>query len=276
MERDLFLQKTGECQSFLEEFVQKDESLSLEQRDAMEEGMAPLLLQGYFLMDRKVLSPQEYYQGCMTILLARFLEQGGGRPHSVIESLRTCLSGGGAASVVDGEENSSFLSLILDGNQQHPGLALEDWGHVLGLVSTIQSSVAVVKRRRQQKNWRLKASKQQQQRRLLLTNHATSKIAADSLDAMWVVPLSYIAGYVVYNSCRSLQQQEGKTLVSSWKRDIRPKIDEVLRAAFPRLRPNEFVDAGLMLLQLDLLQETSTSMPDVVNTASVAEDLMEE
>ena len=277
MEREAFLRATGECQNRLEGILRSNAPLSLEERDQMEAVMSPLLVDGYFAMNNKVISPQEYYQGCTAILLARLLFQvgAGGLPSTPIEMLRACLLG--VADKENTDSASSFLSLILDDDQNHPGLALKDWEHVLGLVSTIQSTVAVGKRRRQQKKWRLAASEQERSLRSLLSNLPTNKITQDSLEAMWVVPLSYIVGYVVYHSCRATQEQEGKTLVSSWNRDIRPRINDVLKAAFPKLRPIEYVDAGLMLLQLDLLQDTSnTSMAGVVTTAGIASDLMEE
>lgn len=276
VERQAFLRETGECQNRLEGILRSNAPLSLEERDRMEATMSILLEDGYFAMHRKVLTPQEYYQGCTTILLARLLEQvgAGGLPSTPVELLRACL-----VSVTDKENtDSSFLSLILDDDQHHPGLALQDWEHILGLVSTIQSTVAVGKRRRQEKKWRLTASEQERSLRCLLGNFPTNKITQDSLEAMWVVPLSYIVGYVVYHSCRATQHQKGTTLVSSWNRDIRPKINDILTAAFPKLRPIEYIDAGLLLLQLDLLHDTShpTSMAGVVTTANIASELMEE
>lgn len=280
-ERGQFLMETGKCQAELEELVEKDEVLSTERRDKMESAMVPLLSRGFFLMKHKekqkaVLTPQEYYQGCMVILLARLFELGS-KPSSIIASLRSCLSAhsnsskNGAATTIN--EGASLFSLVMERSQSHPGLNLEEWSHMLGLVATIQSNVYVVSKRRQLKKKKRKQDTEKHKR--LLATTMASKISDDSLDAMWVIPLSYIVGYVVYDSCCTQQQQEGKTLFWSW-RDIRPKIDAILDTAFPKLRPNEYVDAGLMLLQLDLLQNDSKSMYEVINTSSVAEDLLNE
>lgn len=273
-EREKFLIETGECQAILEELVEKDEVLSLEKLDKMESAMCPFLLQGFFLMKQRQLTSQEYYQACMAILLARLFEHGG-KPSSIIASLRNCLSAdkssskNGAATTSHG--CASLFSLIMDRSQEHPGLNMEEWAHIMGLVSTIQSNVYVVSKRRQ-----LKRQRKDIQLSRSLASSMTNRISDDSLDAMWVIPLSYVVGYVVYDSCCTQQQQDGKTLFWSWKRDIRPKIETILFTAFPRLRPTDYVDAGLMILQLDLLQNDNKRMSEVVNTASVVEDLLQE
>lgn len=266
-ERALYLQTTGECQAFLEQIVEEDEPLSSEQRDDMEASMTPLLTSGFFLMSRTVLSPQEYYQGCTAVLLGRLLELGGPRPSSVIASLRTCLGAVNRKDKKDGDDSRpSLLSLALE--HSHPGLTLDNFGRVLGLVSTIQSSVTVLHKRQEKLKKNTKKN----------GYHSLNMVGIQSMEAMWVIPISYIVGYVVFQShCSSVQEeQEGGN--TSWKRDIGPKIEEILYKAFPQLRPREYVDAGLALLKLDLLQqdEDAPSVADVVTTSMLAEELEQE
>jgi len=237
-------------------------------------------------MDRHVLSSQEYYQGCMAVLLLQLLScnQDNHTPDNSLNSIVTLLRDGlslASQQQQEEEEPHFFLGLILDTTTSgttppHPGLALTEWDHVLGLVSTLQSSIAVVERRRVQRKWRLllPQNKQQQQLSLLGTNN--NKIACDSLEAMWAIPLAYMVGYVVYHQ----QQKQDQQLRIDWKTQVRPKIDAILQTAFPKLRPNEFVDAGLLLLRLDLLLQQSTKnkswpfMPSDVT--SIAQELLEE
>lgn len=270
-ERTTFLQMVGKCATELEKIYQMDAALSAEALLEMEDELRPVLLGGFFSMNRKVLSPQEYYQGCMTMLLANLFALVGDRPKDVIASLRSCLDfdGKDASGNMDSDGDSAplLLNLILDRSQRHPGLELKDWMHVIGLVSTVQSNVAAVNRRANQRRQWLQSNKQQ---RRILSNRESHSIAKETLEAMWVIPISYIVGFVVYDTtCRD----GGETPTVSWEKEIHPKIEKILLSAFPRLRPPHFIDAGLMLLQLDLLQEESGSMPEDLNTRCISSKL---
>ena len=287
-DKEAFLRATGDCQLRLEESWHRNEPLSSEEYEQMEAVMAPLLLEGYNCMHHEVLTPQEYYQGCTAILLARLMklsknQNGMDRPSSVMDLLQDCLR-----SVIDSNDKEnetpsscfSFFSLMLEESQQHQGLALQDWWQVLGVVSTLQSAMEMgTRKRRQDENkWRFTADDTERKLRSLLGNRNHYQMTADSLDALWVVPMSYLVGYVVYHLCPTTMvtpdHEEESVSVLSWRTDIQPKIDDVLHAAFPRLRSMKYVEAGLLLLQLDLLQVAGTVK--VVTSTSIAEDLMDE
>ena len=94
-------------------------------------------------------------------------------------------------------------------------------------------------------------------------------IAQESLEAMWVVPLSYTIAYAVFDAyCR--RHPQGSL---SWERDVYPKIKEAVEVAFPRLRPWEFMEAGFLLLQLDVLQTEESYRVEDLNVGSVASKL---
>ena len=266
-ERSQFLQMVGQCATELERMYQKDFALSTEDLRDMEATLNPLLDQGFFAMTRQVLSPQEYYQGCMTLLLAHLFELAGSRPKDAIASLRSCLECDGKA-MGDGytENNPLLLNLILDRSRSHPGLGLSDWVNVVGLVSTIQSNVAIVNRRLDRKKLWL-----QKNQHPCPSTAKFHKIAKEALEAIWVIPISYIVGFVVYDAtCRQYEDEEASL---SWENDIQPKIEAILYSSFPRLRPQKHVDAGLILLQLDLLQEESVSMLHDLNTKHLSSKL---
>lgn len=255
-----FLVATGEYQLILEEVWNKDGTLSMELLNEIESRMGCLLLQGYHSMTTKrnpVLAPQEYYQGCTIVLIARLCKQSGRRPKPITDCLRDCLYTTAASKQL-------LLNLVLD--RSHVGLKMQDWLHVLGFVSTVQATVATVNRRQGQRKTYLQGNELQQP---TLINRET--ISQDNLEALWVVPLSYVVGFVVYDTaCR---QREGGTEVLSWEKHIRPTVETTLYSAFPRLGPAEYIDAGIALLQLDLLQDKSRNKADELDTKHVSHKL---
>ncbi|CAB9514608.1 expressed unknown protein [Seminavis robusta] len=258
--RDAFLAGTGQCQSILNEVIEKDEVLPLEIFESMERDMTELLWQGYFRMkngqalvdggsnrNRDCLTPQEYYSSGTAMLLAGLFQLA--RPRVVIETLRHCLD----ASEMD----KTMLSLVLDLRRGHPGLKLETWENAFGFVSTIQSNVT-----QQQKEW-IRRSRQ-------LGIKPTTK---ESLEAMWIIPFSYIVGWIFFHIWRKNREASTQSFTGSWDADIRPGIDKILRVAFPRMRSQEYMEAGLLLLQVDLLKVMPNETPQVVCIEQIVKGL---
>ena len=271
--KSAFLEKTGQLQGFLEEHFEMNTEVTPQDYEYLVNEMKELLDEGFYRIDsrqslapgdtrknqeREMLSPQEYNQGSTGILLAGLFALC--KPSFVIATLRKSFD----ASVME----SSMLSQVLDLGSGHRGLRLEKWENILGLVSTIQSNVSVVRRLREQRRaWRRGVRQSSHQ------NGSKKQISESSLDAMWVIPFSYVVGNVVFAFFRSHREAKAGSPPGSWDNDIQPFIENVLYSAFPHLRPRDCVDAGLLLLQVDVLSNYRSNVPHGISYTKLVQQL---